>query len=66
MSVQAESQSDSEVVDAEESHSSNVVEEPQADIMEADDRETSGRLREKVGKFDWLVGFFRTELLNES
>ena len=66
MSVQAESQSDSEVVDAEESPSSNVVEEPQADVMEADDRETSGRLREKVGKFDWLVGFFRTELLNES
>lgn len=65
MNVQAEGHFDSEIVDcAEESPFGNVVEE--TDVMEVDDKETSERLREKVGKFDWLVGFFRTELLNES
>ena len=66
MSVQAEDNSDSELVDCEEdSPSGNAVEEAE-DAMEVVDKETSKRLREKVGKFDWLVGFFRTELLNES
>ena len=26
------------------------------------DVEAGGRLREKVGKFDWLVRFFRTDM----
>ena len=62
-SVQAkEGHSDSE---KEESPCDNVVDEAEVDTMEVDE-ETNERLKEKVGKFDWLVGFFRTELLNES
>lgn len=39
-------------------------EEIQATAMEVDERETRGRLKERVGKFDWLTGFFRTEMLH--
>ena len=37
-------------------------EEVQACAMEVDEGQTRGRLKERVGKFDWLIGFFRTEM----
>ena len=50
--------------EGEEKQSSAIAldDDTQTSAMDIDKREAGGRLREKVGKFDWLVGFFKTDM----